>query len=187
MQTIYIKNMVCNRCIAAVRQTLARHCSETVEVELGKATLASKLSDKHFLDVCKELEDLGFEVLDDRRQRTVEQVKTEIIKLIYNDDNHSRVNLSEYLQSRLNRDYSSLSKIFSEESSKTIERYYIEQKIERVKELISYGELTLSQIADKMSYSSVAYLSSQFKAVAGMSPSAFKKQQDINRKKLDEL
>lgn len=102
-------------------------------------------------------------------------------------DNNSTLNLSDYLSSELHQDYSALSKLFSEVEGKTIERYYIEQRVERVKELIKYDELSLTQIAWKMNYSSTAYLSSQFKGVTGMTPTQFKNLKENTRKSLDKI
>lgn len=133
------------------------------------------------------LEQLGFELLDDQRQQTIDQIKSALIRLVRYRDNQSSTNLSDYLSSELHQDYSALSKLFSEVEGKTLERYYIELRIERVKELIRYDELTLTQIALRMNYSSVAYLSSQFKSVTGMTPSQFKAMKDIPRTSLDKL
>lgn len=107
--------------------------------------------------------------------------------MVHYRDNRSETNLSDYLQQELHMEYSSLSKLFSEVTGMTIERFYIEQRIERVKELLSYGELTLTQIAFQLHYSSVAYLSSQFKMVTGFTPSAYKNLQRKDRRALDQI
>lgn len=185
--TLFIKNMVCDRCIMAVRKTLIDNGIAPVSVELGKAYVEGEIPDDKKQKLKNDLQALGFELLDDRRHQTIEKIKTAIIKLVHYKDNQSQVNLSDYLQQELHQDYSSLSKLFSEYSSMTIERYYIEQRIERVKELLTYGELSLTQIAFKMNYSSVAYLSSQFKSITGMSPSKFKQMQGNTRKGLDKI
>lgn len=185
--TLFIKNMVCDRCIMAVNQTLKNNGLKPIEVELGKACVDGDLSSEQREKLRKELKDIGFELLDDKKLRTIEQIKTAIIQLVHYNDNKSQVNLSTYLQDKLHQDYSTLSKLFSEFAAKTIERYYMEQRIERVKELITYNELSLSQIALKMNYSSVAYLSSQFKSITGMTPTQFKKLQGNKRKNLDEI
>lgn len=187
MTTLYIKNMVCDRCVMAVEKTLKDNGLVPLEVELGKATVEEDVSAEKIQKIRKNLQDIGFELLDDKKQKTIEKIKTAIIQLIHYNDSHTPVNLSDYLQDKLHQDYSALSKLFSEFSSKTIERYYIEQRIERVKELLTYGELSLTQIAMKMNYSSVAYLSSQFKSVTGMSPSQFKRLQTNTRKSLDKI
>lgn len=185
--TLYIKNMVCDRCIMAVDKTLRDNGIVPVAVELGKAVVDGEVSAGTLRKLKQDLQSIGFELLDDRRHQTIEKIKTAIIRLVHYKDSRSQVNLSDYLQDELHQDYSSLSKLFSEYSSKTIEKYYIEQRIERVKELLTYGELSLTQIALKMNYSSVAYLSSQFKSVTGMSPSQFKRLQANTRKGLDTI
>lgn len=187
MTTLYIKNMVCDRCIMAVEQTLKQSGLTVLNVELGKAEIDDNISNVKKEQLSKRLRDIGFEILDNRRLQTIEKIKNLIISLVHYKNNKSLTNLSDYLQEELHQDYSSLSKLFSEYTSKTIERYYIEQRIERVKELLTYGELTLTQIAIKMNYSSTAYLSSQFKSVTGMSPSQFKRLQFGSRKSLDKI
>lgn len=185
--TLFIKNMVCDRCIMAVRQTLKDNGFTPVEVELGRACVDGNVSPEQRAKLRADLQGIGFELLDDKKLRTIEQIKTAIIQLVHYNDNRSQVNLSTYLQDKLHQDYSSLSKLFSEFAAKTVERYYMEQRIERVKELITYNELSLSQIALKMNYSSVAYLSSQFKSITGMTPTQFKRLQGNTRKSLDKI
>lgn len=185
LSTLYIKNMVCDRCIMAVRQTLKNNGLKPVNIELGKAEVDGNISTEQRKKLNEELQNIGFELLDDKKLRIIEGIKTSVIQLVHYNDSKTAVNLSTYLQDKLHQDYSSLSKLFSEFTSKTIERYYIEQRIERVKELITYNELTISQIAIKMNYSSVAYLSSQFKNITGMTPTEFKQLQGNKRKSLD--
>lgn len=192
--TLYIKNMVCDRCIMAVRRTLTDMGLTPVSVELGKAEVAETLSQAQTADLRQRLADIGFELLDDRRQQTIAQIKAAVVRLVHyagrpsgKGSTSQPVNLSDYLRQELHQDYSALSKLFSEYSSMTIERYYIEQRIERVKELLTYDELTLTQIAQQMDYSSVAYLSAQFKSVTGMTPSQFKRLQGNKRKGLDKI
>lgn len=185
--TLYIKNMVCDRCIMAVEKLLREVGLSPVHVELGIAKIVENIDDQKREEVRSQLKKLGFELLDDRRQQTIAQIKSIIIRLIHYHDNKSTLNLSESLSRELHSDYSALSKLFSEFTGKTIERYYIEQRIERVKELIFYDELSLTQIAFKMNYSSVAYLSSQFKSVTGMTPSQFKTLKENTRKGLDQI
>ena len=185
--TFFIKNMVCDRCIMAVHKTIEEMGLKPIDVKLGSATVEGAIDDNQRQELRKKLQSIGFDLLDDQRQRTIEQIRTAIIQLVHYNDNNSPANLSSYLSEKLGQDYSALSKLFSEYASKTIERYYMEMRIERVKELLTYGELTLSQIALKLNYSSTAYLSSQFKAVTGMTPSQFKKLQGDKRRKLDEI
>ncbi len=187
ISTIYVKNMVCDRCIMAVDKTLRKLGLDPVDVRLGSADINGSLSDEQREQLKNGLQAIGFELLDDQNKRTIELIKKAIIELVHYNDNYSTVNISDFISDKLRQDYSSLSKLFSEYASKTIERYYMEIRIERVKELLTYRELTLSQIALKLNYSSVAYLSSQFKAVTGMTTSQFKKLQGDKRKKLDEI
>jgi len=185
--TLYIKNMVCNRCKMAVEKTLKDQGLHPLAIELGEVVIEDDLRDIKREELRSELESVGFELLDDKREQIIDLVKTSIIRLVHYRDNNSTLTLSDFISSELHQDYSSLSKLFSEVEGKTIERYYIEQRIERVKELIKYDELSLTQIALKMKYSSVAYLSSQFKSVTGMTPSQFKVEKKNLRKGLDEV
>ena len=187
MSTLYIKNMVCDRCKMAVSQTLEQVGLHPKKVELGEVSIEEDPSSVQLSTLRTALKKLGFELLDDRRQQTIDHIKSALIKLVHYHDNQSSTNLSDYLSSELRQEYSALSKLFSEVEGKTIERYYIELRIERVKEFIRYDELTLTQIALRMNYSSVAYLSSQFKSVTGMTPSQFKGMKDNLRTPLDKL
>lgn len=187
MTTLYIKNMVCDRCKMAVDRTLRDNDLQPVSVELGEVTVEGDIDAATRSSVRAGLERLGFELLDDKRHQTIDKIKSSIIRLVHYRDNNSTLNLSDFLSSELHQDYSALSKLFSEVEGKTIERYYIEQRIERVKELIKYDELTLTQIALKMNYSSTAYLSSQFKSVTGMTPTQFKVLKENTRKPLDKI
>ena len=130
---------------------------------------------------------LGFDIIDDKKIRLIEQIKTIIIDLVHHQDNVTKTNLSDVLSSKLFHDYNYLSNLFSEVEGTTIEKYFIAQKIEKVKELLVYDELSLSEIAFRLNYSSVAYLSNQFKKVTGLSPSHFKNIREDRRKPLDEV
>ncbi|WP_296124313.1 AraC family transcriptional regulator [uncultured Bacteroides sp.] len=185
--TLHIKNMVCNRCIMVVKDLLKSLGLQPTSVELGIAVLPDKVTDEVYQAVKEALEPFGFELIDDRKSQVVEHIKDTIIELVHYNDNELKVNLSDYLASKFNRDYSALSKLFSEVTNTTIEKYLIAQKIERAKELLIYGELSLNEIADKLNYSSAAYLSSQFKSVTGLTPSHFKKIKENKRKPLDEV
>lgn len=185
--TLHIKNMVCNRCIMVVKDLLKSLGLQPTSVELGIAVLPDKVTDEVYQAVKEALEPFGFELIDDRKSQVVEYIKDTIIELVHYNDNELKVNLSDYLASKFNRDYSALSKLFSEVTNTTIEKYLIAQKIERAKELLIYGELSLNEIADKLNYSSAAYLSSQFKSVTGLTPSHFKKIKENKRKPLDEV
>lgn len=179
--------MVCDRCKMAVDKILHDQGLHPVNVELGKVKIEDELRPTKREELRKELESIGFELLDDRREQTIELVKSAIIRLIHYRNNNSTLNISDYVSSELQQDYSALSKLFSEVEGKTIEHYHIEQKIERVKELIKYDQLSLTQIALQMNYSSVAYLSSQFKTITGMTPTEFKALKRNCRKELDKI
>lgn len=183
---LYIKNMVCPRCILAVKDILNKHNIQPVHIELGKAILSEPLDSEITEQLRNELSEIGFELLNDSQKQIVEQIKNTIIDRIYNNENET-VSLSDILTKKINRDYSFISKLFSSTEGVTIEQYTILQKVERIKELLSYDQLTLSEIADKMGYSSVAHISSQFKKITGMTPSQFKSQSVIHRKSIDNL
>jgi len=183
---LYIKNMVCDRCKMAVETVFEKLDLKPLNVILGEVELEEQaLSESKFQDVKTDLKNLGFELLEDKRKALVAQLKAAIVELVHYTKEPLKLNLSDYLSKKLSADYSSLSAVFSTEENNTIEHYYIQQKIEKAKELLSYGELTLSEIAFQLNYSSVAHLSSQFKKETGITPSQFK--QELNRKTLDRI
>lgn len=137
--------------------------------------------------VCRTLEAVGFELIDDRRSLLIERLRNAVIELAHYHDDGMRTNLSDYLSEKFHSDYSALSKLFSEMTGITLEKYYIAQRVERVKELLVYNELSLGQIADKLNYSSTAHLSAQFKSVTGITPSEFRKRSDRKRRPLDQI
>lgn len=177
--------MVCNRCIAAVKSELDKLGAEYIDVLLGEVRLKKELQENKRISLVDNLEKLGFSIIDNKRERTIEKIKTLIIELIYNNNNNIKTNLSEYISDKLNHDYNYISNLFSEMEGITIEKYFIAQKIERVKELLVYDELSLSEISFQLNYSSVAHLSSQFKKVTGFTPSDYKKTNINKRKPLD--
>lgn len=185
--TIYIKNMVCNRCKMVVKSTLEKLGLHPVQVELGEIELQESDISMVKEALKKELQALGFDLLDDKKTQTIEKIKNLITELVHNKNSDLQVTLSEYLSREIRQDYSALSNLFSEVEGITIEKYYILQKIEKIKELLVYDELTLSEIAFQLNYSSVGYLSNQFKKVTGLTPSHFKKLRTIKRKPLDQL
>lgn len=158
-----------------------------VQVDLGEVELEEKNIDKIKVQLEQELQSLGFELLNDQKTKTIEKVKNRIIDLVQNKNSSLDVTLSDYLTQEIHQDYSALSSLFSEVEGITIEKYYIQQKIEKVKELLVYDELSLSEIAYQLNYSSVAYLSNQFKKVTGLTPSHFKNMRSVNRKSIEEL
>lgn len=183
----YVKNMVCDRCKMVVDRVFRDEQIEPKSVELGVVTVDGDVSDEQVDRLSNNLEAVGFELLKDRKSQIVDQIKAAIIDLVHYNDNNSSLNLSSVLQQKLRQDYSALSKLFSEQTQTTIERYYIEQRIERVKELLTYGEKSLTEISMMMNYSSVAYLSNQFKSVTGLTPSQYKAGNARQRKTLDSI
>lgn len=184
---LYVKNMVCDRCRMAVQSELKGLNLHPTSVELGVIELAEdELTEAQATAAKSRLQDLGFELLEDRKSQTVEAIKTAVIELIHRDNDEPKLKHSEYLAQKLHYDYPYLSKLFSDAEGVTIEQYSIQQKIERVKELLAYGELTLSEISYQLGYSSVAALSAQFKKVTGVTPSAYK-DGAMDRKTLDKV
>lgn len=186
-RNLYIKNMVCDRCVMAVKQVLEQLGLTPVSVVLGRAELPEAPTETQREEIRDALEALGFELIDDPRTRIVEQVKSLIIEWVHRSSHHPHVNLSQYLASECRHDYSALSKLFSETQGITIEKYFITQKIERAKELLDYGELSLSEIADRLDYSSTAHLSAQFKVITGLTPRQYKQQKSLPRIPLDKI
>lgn len=184
---LYIKNMVCDRCKMAVEHELRNLGLTPIKVELGVVCVKEEVDSECRAKIRAGLEALGFELLEDRQQQTVDRIKSLIIELVHYRNNRSGTNLSAYLSEQLGSDYSALSKLFSENTGMTIEKFFILQKTERIKELLFYGEMSLSEIADMMNYSSVAYLSTQFKNITGMTPSQFKALKEKNLTQLDKL
>lgn len=184
---LYIRNMVCHRCILAVQSILERLGLVAQKVELGTVELKAPPTADQLEALRQALLTVGFELIDDRRLRTFERIRNAVIRLARSEGEAARIKLSDYLQEACHQEYSALSKLFSEIKGVSIEKYYIAQRIERVKELLVYDELTLSQIADRMNYSSTAHLSAQFKNVTGLSPRQFKQSQAVRRLPLDEV
>ena len=184
---LYIKNMVCNRCIMVVKNEFEKLGYPPVNVQLGEVEIKEDLPQKDLAAINFRMKEYGFELIDDIKSRIIEKIKNAVIQLIHHSKEDLKVNYSEYIEKQLNRDYSYLSGLFSEVEGTTIEKYIINQKIERVKEMLVYDELTLSEIAYQMGYSNVAYLSSQFKKVTGLTPSHFKQVKENKRKPLDEV
>ena len=185
---IYIKNMVCNRCIMAVSKVLADLDLHPVYVELGVVDLTqNELPSEKQSKLDNALLNLGFERIDDRKSRLIEKIKTTVINHIHQSGEESALNWSSLITDELHYEYNYLSNLFSSVEGITLEQYILRQKIEKVKELLTYDELTLSEIAWKLGYNSVAHLSSQFRKITGFSPSNFKKMRNISRQSLDNL
>ena len=187
MNTIFIKNMVCDRCIMVVQNELEKLGLDAKNIKLGEVILSKEITSLEKENLSKTLEPLGFEVIDDKKGRIIEKIKNIIIDLVHHQDSDVKTNLSDVLSDKLHHDYNYLSNLFSEVEGTTIEKYFIAQKVEKVKELLVYDELSLSEIAFRLNYSSVAYLSNQFKKVTGLTPSHFKQIKVDKRKPLDSL
>lgn len=187
MTSIFLKNMVCRHCIEAALDVFRELDLEVTGIKLGEATLAHPTDEIDFALLNKKLSGKGFEIIEDKEKRTVEQVKTAIIQFIHQMDTPPEVKNSVYLSEKLGHSYAWLSKLFSRHEGITIEKYIILQKIERVKELVSYDEKSLSEIAFDLGYSSVQHLSSQFRSVTGMPVTAYKKLDVKPRRALNEV
>lgn len=184
---LYIKNMVCNRCILVVRQELEKLHLQINNISLGEAELAKVPTTKQIQQLNEALEKLGFELLDNQKQKQIEQIKNLLIKKVQSGEVEEHFSISGFLSKSLNKEYSYISRLFSEVEGITVEQFFILQKIEKVKEWIVYGELNLSEISYRLGYSSVSHLSAQFKKVTGLTPSHFKKIGNTHRHSLDNV
>jgi AraC family transcriptional regulator len=179
--------MVCNRCIMIVQQEFEKAGLKPVDVRMGEIELSKYLSDIKKQQIDRRLRELGFEILDDQKKKQIERVKTLLIEKVQSASVEEHFVLSEFLSKKLNREYSQIGRLFSEVEGITIEQYFILQKTEKVKELLIYGELNLSEISYRLGYSSVSHLSAQFKKVTGFTPSQFRKLNINSRKSLDQV
>ena len=180
--------MVCHRCKMVVRTELEKLNLHPVHMGLGEVAIEEKeLPKAQQLKLSEALKEVGFEWMDDRRSKLIEQIKTFVIDTIHYKDEQPKKNFSELISKHLHHDYSYLSNLFSEVEGITIEQFTINQRIEKVKELLVYDELSLSQIAFQLGYSSTAYLSTQFKKLTGFTPSQFKQTGRKSRMSLDEV
>ncbi|NUN46722.1 helix-turn-helix transcriptional regulator [bacterium] len=186
--TLAIKNMVCDRCIRVVRDELANIGVNVRHVELGKAIVEGNLTLPMQNKLRMVLTQNGFELLEDKRAKIVEEIKNQIVIYVQkNDVENKNIKLSVLLSRTIGRDYSYLSGLFSSVEGITIERFLILQKIEKVKEWLAYDDRTLSEISYKLGYSSVPHLSKQFKQITGLTPTEFKQQNDHRRIPLDKI
>jgi len=179
--------MVSLRCIMVVKDVLEKLGLQDIQVNLGEVSLKEKISDVQLGQIRSILLQSGFELLEDKKNILVQQIKTIIIQVVYYSEEPLVRNLSVHMSDTLQHDYTYMSNLFSERVGTTIEKFYICHKIERVKELLTYGELSLTEIGYKLHYSSVAHLSSQFKKVVGMTPSEFKQKKSDKRDVLENL
>jgi len=183
---LYIRNMACESCKILVQEELKKLGAEPVKVELGEAEVKKKLSDKEQKQFNASIKKAGLELVKTKEGILTDNIKALVAEYIESKES-TRVNLSDYLSKKLHYDYAYLSSYFSAMQANTIEQYSIALKIEKVKELLVLEDFTLTQIADKLHYSSVAHLSSQFKKVTGMPASHFKKLRTIRRKTIQDL
>lgn len=186
MTKLHIKNMVCPRCILAIEKTLNDLNISAAEIRLGEVVLNENITPEKLLQFQTRIENLGFELLDDKNAALINQIKTIIIQHIQSKKLRN-LNFSEILASELHKEYSQLSKLFSATMGMTIEQFTILQKTEKIKELLVYDELSLKEIALQLDYSSAAHLSAQFKKTTGLTPTAFKKLNEHNRQSLDKI
>ena len=184
---LYIKNMVCDRCIMAVRRELDNQGLNYKNIQLGEVELAQEPSNEQLDKLSDRLTNIGFELLDNKKSRIVEKIKNTIVSLIHRSEDDLNMKLSALLEDKLKMEYHYLTTLFTSVEGVTIEKYTILQRIEKVKEFLMYAELSLSEIADQMGYSSVQHLSQQFKKVTGSTPSQFRELKENRRKPLDKV
>ncbi|RYZ55528.1 MAG: AraC family transcriptional regulator [Sphingobacteriales bacterium] len=184
---LMIKNMVCFRCIMSVESLAKEQGLQVAAVRLGELDLADAPGKEQLARFETALQKAGFELLDDQKKQLIDRLKTLLLQLVQSGSVEEHFSLSKYLSGAVHKEYSGLSRLFSEVESMTLEQYFILQKIEKVKEWLMYGEFTLSEIAWKLGYSSTQHLSNQFKKITGMTPTIFKQRGSHTRRSLDEL
>lgn len=184
---LYIKNMVCPRCIKVVREELEKLGVKILNISLGEVETDNDIDQLPLKNINVVLKINGFELIDDRNSKLIEQIKNIIISVIqnYEDEDLNKINFPKHISQKVKKDYISLSSLFSKNEGITIEHYIILQKIEKVKEYLKYNELTLSEIAYKLGYSSVQHLSRQFKKNTGLTATEFKNNHSIHRRSID--
>jgi len=187
MSVIHVKNMVCPRCISSVQDAMEQLQIPYSSVKLGEVVLATVPSPSQKKKLSESLKSRGFELLEEGNSSLIARIKSVLIEQIHFSENSLSENFSSFISEKVNHEYTHLSRLFSQVEGITIKKYITRLKIERVKELIIYRENSLAEIADQLGYSSVAYLSAQFKKETGMTPSAFKKQLEPERKSLDQI
>jgi AraC-like DNA-binding protein len=179
--------MVSNRCKMAVKEELKKLGLHFILVDLGEVDIMENISAEQRELLKAGLLTSGLELMDDKKAVLIEKIRNVIIEMVHHTDEVSKVNFSDFLSKKLNHDYTYLSNLFSEVQGTTIEQFIISHKVERIKELIIYDELNLTEISYKMNYSSVAHLSHQFKKVTGLTPTHFKQLKDKRRKPIEEI
>lgn len=188
-EILFVKNMVCHRCSLAVENVLALSAIPFREVKTGEIGLAGKLNNEQYQKLARDLMSIGLELIETRKSTLVEKIRRFVIKKARNDlsEADSKASLSSYLSKNLHHEYTYLSSLFSSVEGRTIESYFILQRIEKVKELLVYNEMSLSQIALEMGYSSVSHLSNQFKKITGLKATHFRQVGSAKRKLLDQV
>jgi AraC family transcriptional regulator len=185
---LHIKNMVCHRCLMIIRQQVESLGFTVKEVALGHVEIAPEPDEEQLQCLTAALKVPGFELINKEADKTIEAIKNVVIELIHHTDlSKSHTSFSDLIAKRVGKDYAHLSRLFSNAKDTTIERFIIEQKIEKTKELMEYGELNLNEISYKMGYSSSSHLSTQFKSVTGLTPSRFKASEKAVRKAIDKI
>src|ERR1035437_8436612 len=179
--------MVSNRCKMAVKEELKKLGLHFIVVDLGEVEIMESISVDQRAQLKASLFDSGLELMDDKRAVLIEKIKNTVIEMVHHSDDMIKMNFSDFLSQKLNHDYTYLANLFSEVQGTTIEHFIISHKVERIKELIIYDELNITEIAWKMNYSSVAHLSNQFKKPTGLSPSQFKRLKDKSRIPIEEI
>ena len=184
---VHIKNMVCPRCIATVEDLFKELNIKILAIQLGEISILNEINESQKSQLKEILIKNGFELLEDNKSKLIGQIKSIVVDQIHHKSEYLNINFSTLLSEKLNHEYTSLSRLFSSVEGITIERFTLKQKIEKVKELLFYNQLSLSEIAFQMNYSSSAHLSAQFKKETGMTPSEFKKIRKPSHQPLDSL
>lgn len=184
---LFIKNMVCPRCIYTVESILSKADIGYSTVALGEAELLKPATKAQLAQLDKELKAMGFELIDNRKSVLIENIKKAVLSYINEQAAERRINLSAWVAEKLNYEYTHLSHLYSSIEGITIEQYYILQKVEKAKELLVYDQLSMAQIADLLGYSSVHHLSAQFKKVTGLTPSHFRRIGSAKRQSIDSI
>jgi len=184
---LFIKYMVSNRCKITVKEVLKNLGLHFIIVDLGEIDIMEDISAEQREQLNIALLKSGLELMDDKKAILIERIKNVVVEMVHHSDENIKVNFSDYLSEKLGHDYTYLANLFSEVQGTTINQFLMLHKVERIKELIIYDELSISEIAWKMNYSSVAHLSNQFKKVTGLAPSHFKQLKNKRRKPIEEI
>jgi AraC-like DNA-binding protein len=184
---LFFKNMVSNRCKVLVKSELERLGLHCMTIELCEVEVEEYISTEKKNQIMLDLQKIGYPMIEDNKIILVEQIKAIIIELVHYRKSQLKTNLSDYLSEKLQYDYTYLANIFSEFHGHTIEHFFLTHRIERAKELLAYGELNITEIADKLHFSSVGHLSNQFKKLTGLTPSQYKHLRIKKRQPLEKV